>query len=108
AVTVRDELVRDRDPVALDPLEQRCRLAVAVDQDAVAAGAVSHQVGVRRPLGMLAAGDDHANPITLRMPSWASINSKPRLTSSSVMVCERKGSTSISPASQRSISCGTP
>src|SRR5439155_6239298 len=108
AVAVRDELVGDGDPVALDPVEQWSRLAVSVDQDALTAGAVGHEVGVRRPLGMLAAGDDHVNPITLRIPSWASISSKPRLTSSSVMLCERKGSTSISPASQRSISCGTP
>ena len=43
----------------------------------------------------------------VRMPSWASISSKPRLTSSSVSRCERNGSTSISPASQRSTSCGT-
>ena len=46
--------------------------------------------------------------MTLRMPSWASISSKPRLTSSRVRWCEMNGSTSISPASQRSISCGTP
>ena len=36
--------------------------------------------------------------ITLRMPSWASISSKPRLTSSSGMRCEMNGSTSISPS----------
>ena len=40
------------------------------------------------------------------MPSWASISSKPRLTSSSVSRCEMNGSTSISPASQRSIRRG--
>ena len=48
---------------------------------------------------MLDALDDQANSITLRMPSCASISSKPRLTSSSVMRCETNGSTSISPAS---------
>ncbi len=36
--------------------------------------------------------------ITLRMPSWACIKSKPRLTSSRVMRWEMKASTSISPA----------
>ena len=41
---------------------------------------------------------DHENEITLRMPSWASISSKPLLTSSSVMRWERKASTSMSPA----------
>ena len=35
--------------------------------------------------------------ITLRMPSWASISSKPWLTSSSVSRWERSASTSISP-----------
>ena len=33
----------------------------------------------------------HANAITLRMPSCASISSKPRLTSSSVSVCDTNG-----------------
>ena len=41
------------------------------------------------------------------MPSWASISSKPWLTSSSVIRCESSDSTSISPASQRSTSSGT-
>ena len=45
--------------------------------------------------------------ITLRMPSCASISSKPWLTSSSVSRCESSASTSISPASQRSTSSGT-
>ena len=42
-------------------------------------------------------GSDYEYLITLRMPSWASISSKPRLTSSSVSWCEMNGSTSISP-----------
>ena len=33
----------------------------------------------------------HQKVITLRMPSWASISSKPRLTSSSVSRCEMNG-----------------
>ena len=41
---------------------------------------------------------DHVKPITLRMPSWASISSKPLLTSSSVIRWERNASTSMSPA----------
>ena len=36
--------------------------------------------------------------ITLRMPSWASISSKPRLTRSSGRRCEMNGSTSMSPS----------
>src|SRR5206468_7778833 len=36
--------------------------------------------------------------ITLRMPSWACMMSKPRLTSSSESVWEMSGSTSMSPA----------
>src|SRR5437763_9797684 len=39
-----------------------------------------------------------SNEITLRMPSWACMSSKPRLTSSSDSVCEISGSTSMSPA----------
>ena len=48
-----------------------------------------------------------ANVITLRIPSWASISSKPWLTSSRLIRCESRASTSISPASQRSTSSGT-
>ena len=39
-----------------------------------------------------------AKRISERIPSWASISSKPRLTSLSESVCETNGSTSISPA----------
>src|SRR3954468_12432569 len=45
--------------------------------------------------------------MTLRIPSWASMSSKPRLTSSNPMVRDTSGATSISPASQRSTSWGT-
>ena len=38
------------------------------------------------------------NSITLRMPSWSCISSKPWLTSSSVIRCEMNGSTSMSPS----------
>src|SRR5438477_7008603 len=41
------------------------------------------------------------------MPSWASISSKPRFTSSRASLCETNGSTSMSPASQRSTNWGT-
>ena len=73
-----------------------------------------------RPFGPLPAIVEHrrcgrdrpgrvaqSNVITLRMPSWASISSKPWFTSSSVIRCESSDSTSISPASQRSTSSGT-
>jgi hypothetical protein len=48
-----------------------------------------------------------AKRITLRMPSWASISSKPSFTSSRVSVWETNGATSMSPASERSTSSGT-
>jgi len=41
---------------------------------------------------------DYAKSITLRMPSWASSSSKPRLTSSSVSLFDTSGATSRSPA----------
>jgi hypothetical protein len=40
----------------------------------------------------------YENSITLRMPSWASISSKPRFTSSKVIRCEMNESTSMSPS----------
>jgi leucine dehydrogenase len=43
-------------------------------------------------------GADQPKSMTLRMPSWASISSKPRLTSSSASLCDTNGSTSMSPA----------
>ncbi len=56
---MRDEDVRDRDPVALDPLEQRLLDAVRVDEHAAPALALGDEVGVRRPLRVLCALDDH-------------------------------------------------
>src|SRR5215218_9194795 len=106
-VAVRAEDVRDRDlVVGCAPLELVGE-AVAVDEEAVAARAFRDEVRVGQPLRMLRALDDHANSITLRMPSCASISSNPRLTSSSVMRCETNDATSISPASARSTYCGT-
>ena len=84
-------LVRAALELALEP--------VRVDEDAAPARPLGDEVGVREPVRMLDALDDHAKSITLRMPSPASISSKPRLTSSSVSLCETKASTSISPAS---------
>src|SRR5262249_55460593 len=59
-----------------------------------------------RPVG---DGEDahYESSITLRMPSWASISSNPRLTSSSERRWLSSDSASISPPSQRSTSCGT-
>ena len=108
AVLVRDEHVRDRDLALLDLVEQRLLDAVRVDEHAVPAVAVGDEVGVRRPLRVLGALEQHQKEITLRMPSCASISSKPRFTSSSVMRCEMNDSASMSPASQRSTSIGTP
>src|SRR5689334_14035153 len=109
-VAVRDQHVGDRDVIGRGPGRQWLGDAVAVDVDAVAVVVVGDQVGVRRPGRVLDPLDDHAapNPITLRMPSCASISSKPWLTSSSVMWWERKGSTSIFPSSHMSTRRGTP
>src|SRR5205807_253293 len=108
-VAVRHQDVRDGDAVVADTLLERLDDAVAVDEDAAPARPLRDQIGVRRPLRVLGALDDHAsNLITLRMPSCASISSNPRFTSSSVMWWEMNGSTSMSPASHRSTSRGTP
>src|SRR5215218_4867946 len=107
-VAVRAEDVREGDAVPRGAVDEILLEAVAVDQDAVAALLVRDEVGVREPAWMLDALDDHENEITLRIPSCASISSKPRLTSSSVSVCDTNGSTSSSPASQRSTSRGPP
>ena len=80
--------------IALEPLLE----PVGIHQDAISTRPLRDEVGVRKPVRMLDALDDHAKSITLRMPSPASISSKPRLTSSSVSLCETKESTSISPA----------
>src|SRR3954451_7812408 len=107
-VLMRHEHMRDLDRLRLDQLEQRSLDPVRVDQHAVTALFVGDEVRVRRPLRMLRALDDHANSITLLIPSCCSISSNPLFTSSSVMRCEMNDSTSISPASQRSTSFGTP
>ena len=59
-------------------------------------GVGSHDARPHRRLSRRSAQEP--NSITLRIPSCASISSKPRLTSSSVIRCEMNGSTSISPA----------
>ena len=112
----RDDVVRmavgaehmgDRDAVALGALLQSLRQPVAVDEDPVPARALGDEVGVGKPFGVLDALDDHANPITLLMPSWASMSSKPRLTSSRVIRWDTNAATSMSPANARSTYCGT-
>ena len=98
--------VGDHDSIALDAVEERLRDTVPVDQNAVAALALGDEVGVREPVRMLGAFEDQ-NSTTLLIPSCASMSSKPRFTSASLILWEMNGSTSISPASQRSTSCGT-
>src|SRR5689334_7035078 len=93
----RPALARVADVLALveadrAPGRRRCRR-----RELRAAGDADEGVHVCQP-----------KPITLRIPSWASISSNPRFTSARVMWCDTNGSTSISPASQRSISAGTP
>ena len=71
--------VRDRDAVALRALLEGSGEPVAVDEDAAPARALGDEVGVREPVGVLDALDDHANSITLLIPSCASMSSNPRL-----------------------------
>ena len=52
--------VGDLQPLALDGLVQRSERRAAVDEDGRAAGLVGHEVGVREPLGMHAALDQHS------------------------------------------------
>src|SRR6185436_3979403 len=106
-MAVRAEDVRDRDAVPLRAFLQSLRQAVAVDENAVPAGALGDEVSVGKPLGVLDALDDHANSITLRMPSCASMSSNPRLTSSSVIRWDTNAATSMSPANARSTYSGT-
>ena len=58
------------------------RLSIALRSDAIAPGGY---------------GVGQSKVITLRMPSWASMSSKPRFTSSSLSSWEISGATSISP-----------
>src|SRR6185437_14264139 len=53
------------------------------------------------------SGTTQQSPPPAPMPSWACIRSKPLFTSSSLIRWETNGSTSMSPASQRSTSWGT-
>src|SRR5690606_15422189 len=83
------------------------RDAVAEDDD-VAAVRGSGVEGVVEELALTVAdGIDHCITSTVRMPSWRSISSKARLTSSSGMRCDTKPSRSNSPRSAISTSCGT-
>ena len=104
-VVVGEQQVGDLDPLALGELGERVGDRVRVDQHPLAAGLVEDEVGVGEPVGLFDAraaarllSPPQLNSITLRMPSWASISSKPRLTSSRVIRWEMNGSTSISPA----------
>ena len=97
-VVVGEQDVGDRRPLALDPLDERVGDVVGVDQHPGAAGLVDDEVGVGEEICVLDALENHAsNSMTDRIPSWASISSKPWLTSSSVIRWEMNGSTSISP-----------
>lgn len=113
-VVVGEQDRGDVDPLSLDALQQRLAHPVPVDQDALASCRVDDQVCVRQPDRVLGAMNLESSghvlfpkAMTLRMPSWAAISSKPVLTSGSVIRCEMKASTSISPARYRSTSSGT-
>src|SRR4051794_40736591 len=93
------------DPSArVDELEREIRGAVSRAQPLLLRDRVD---ALDRPVLLELRDRRHWKVITDRMPSCASISSKPRLTSSSEMRWEMSGSTSISPPSQRSTSCGT-
>ncbi len=88
-VRVRDEDVSDVDPVPLSAFGERLDDTVRVDEEPLPARPLGDEVRVREPVRVLGSLDDHAasaNLITLRIPSWASMRSKPRLTSSSVRI----------------------
>ena len=104
-VVVGQDDMRDLGALALGALGQRIGDAVRVDEHAVPARLVDHEVRVGQPLGLLDSLQDQCRLPFLseldnadRMPSWASISSKPLFTSSSEMRCEMNGSTSMSPA----------
>jgi hypothetical protein len=67
---VRDDHRCHLDVQLLSTRDQRLNQPVAVDEDASAALAIRHKVGVRGPLRGLGALDDHASSSTVRMPSW--------------------------------------
>ena len=86
-----------RDPAArVDELEREIRRAVARAQPLLARHGV-HALDGAVLLELRDRGHGDSNAITERMPSCACISSKARLTCSSCMRCEMKGSTSSSP-----------
>ena len=112
-VVVGEQQVGDLDPLALGALGERVGDRVRVDQHPLAARLVERPGRRWRASRIVRRGSaarsissrtikrlqpTQLNSITLRIPSWASISSKPRLTSSSVIRWEMNGSTSISPA----------
>jgi hypothetical protein len=58
-VVMREQHVRDLDPLGLGPVEQRPHGAAGVDEEARPAGARRHEVGVGQPVGVHRALDDH-------------------------------------------------
>src|SRR6185312_11179211 len=112
AVERRHQLVPGRRP-GPDPaqlLDRRPdRLTAGADVVAVVSGAQQHRgtVALLSPRPTPLRDWPYPNSITLRIPSWASISSNPRLTSSRLILWEMKGSTSISPAIAFSTKTGT-
>ena len=58
-VVVGEQELRDVEPVPLLGLEQRPRWPAGVDHDAVPPSLVPHEVGVREPVRLHGAFDDH-------------------------------------------------
>ena len=58
-VMVREQDVRDRDVIGLGLVQQRPHGPARVDEEAVAAGTGRDEVGVRQPVGVHRALDDH-------------------------------------------------
>ena len=65
---VRREEMRDRQPLLLRRANQRLERRAAVDEDRGASRLVADEVGVREPLGMHAAVDEHRRVRLLANP----------------------------------------
>src|SRR5687768_15712645 len=57
------EQVRDFELLALGPLHQRPRRAAGIDRHGLSAGLVADEIGVREPVGMERAFDDHESKL---------------------------------------------
>jgi hypothetical protein len=70
-VVVGEQHMADLGALALDPLDQRVRDVVRVDQHAAPAGPIDDQVGIGEPLELLDALQDHSTSYYPRFPATA-------------------------------------